>query len=78
MNDPREIWFSTSPMGRNLLSQRQDDPSGFDGNRSDIISSWLFPRKKALEDEEGVIDTLMELTVEGNLRWALFPTVVPL
>lgn len=77
MIHPRAIWSSISPMERNLSSLRQNDLSGFDGNRNDIVAHWLFPKSEVFDDEEGVLSALMEITLGGNLRWALFPVVLP-
>jgi len=64
-------WSSTSPMERNLSSERETE-LGFDGNRTDILVHWYYPNDTWEYFDEELCNGLMAQTVGGHLRWALF------
>ncbi len=64
-------WLTLSPLMANLDSDR-DEEHGFDGNRSDILSKWLFPNNGFTGESEEVLAFLVEMTRSGDLQWGLF------
>jgi hypothetical protein len=52
-----------------------DGRPGFDGNRTDRLTSWLipYPGNVFTPLDDTAFDQLMEWTVGGHLSWCVFP-----
>lgn len=45
----------------------------FDGNGTDQVRDWLVAYEESPALAQETIDRLMELTLQGNLRWVALP-----
>lgn len=72
MHSISTLWLDDGPPSRLAALLLVIDEKRFDGNGSSAMRNWVFPTPEWDGMTESAMDSLMELTAEGHLSWAVF------